>query len=138
MEKADHCSPDVVQRDEGEAPIGQVDEPFLITIGRMETTVYDPTQAIPSDNKPIYCHYNGWKPLEEQNKIIKLDSIKTKSIIYTLMEQYYSLLVDSTSHGYHSNSRTHWNTLISYDWKTSSVTPSFDHQIEISILKHIS
>ena len=69
MEAADHCSPDVIQRDEGEAPVGQIDEPFLVTICRMETTVYDPTQAIPGDNKPIYCQYNGWKPLKQPKKV---------------------------------------------------------------------
>ena len=72
MENADHCSPDVIQRDKGEAPIGQVDKPFLVTIGRMETTVYNPTKAIPSNNKPIYCHYDGWKPLNGQNEFIKI------------------------------------------------------------------
>lgn len=63
MEKAEHCSPYEIQRDESKAPVGQVDEPFLVTVGRVETTGNDPTQAIPGENTPIYCHYYGWEPL---------------------------------------------------------------------------
>lgn len=54
VKDTDHGSPHEVQREEKKAPVGEVDKPFLVAIGRMKATVYNPTEAVSSKDKAIY------------------------------------------------------------------------------------
>ena len=54
MENTDHRSTGEVQCKQEKAPVGEVDEPFLVSIGVMEATGNDPTQAVPGEYSTIY------------------------------------------------------------------------------------
>ena len=54
VKDTDYGGPHEVQCEEEKAPVGEVDKPFLVAIGRMKATVYNPTEAVSSKDKAIY------------------------------------------------------------------------------------
>ena len=54
VKDTDHGSPHEIQREEEKSPVGEVDKPFLVAIGRVKSTVYNPTEAVSSKDKAIY------------------------------------------------------------------------------------
>lgn len=54
VKDTDCGGPHEVQREEEKAPVCEVDKPFLVAIGRMKATVYNPTEAVSSKDKAIY------------------------------------------------------------------------------------
>lgn len=71
VKDTDHSGPNEVQSEEGKAPVGEVDKPFLVAIGRMKATVYNPTEAVSGKDKTIYGDCYVWDKLFKKSNNTK-------------------------------------------------------------------